>query len=418
MADATYTVDFSAHYPRVQAALAQLQAPQYMAWGKFMNWTTPGKKAVIPNGSIEPQAVKNSPIVVQRELSKEAGTKIEIPMFRRLINKPQLGDAQLSGKEESIKINFAKVYIDEIRHAALVRQGKLSQQVLKEYGIPEWARASLQGHYAEWLNFCEIPSTFYNRFNYTVLNSGTYTNDTNVTALPHPHIYCAGAGSKVSYSGGYPGTAGYTTAVAAAIAAVGMSHTLSAGFLRALNADDQIRKIPYLTTKEGVPFRILATHPYALTGLRNDTELKSLFNSAFIAQMVKDNPILTGMQLFYEGWAIFDFGNAIWPVSSTGSVTTWGPTITDLTSFANYETATLFASIVLGDNALFHATGWDMQWNGETRDYKHVEGLGYSAGLGFSLGTFWNREEGTTGQYQNTDGSAIIVSYAPKPPLA
>jgi Protein of unknown function (DUF4043) len=412
-----YTVDFSSNYPIVQAKNAMLQAPNFMSWGKFMSWNTPGKKAVNPSGGIEASPVKNAPIVIQRELSKKAGTKIEIPIFRRLINLPKLGNQQLSGTGERPKINFAAVWIDEDRHAVLTREGNLSYQVMKEYGIPEWAKGALQTHYAEWCNFAEIPSAVYKGLSYNVLNSGIFANDANVAVRPHPHIYIAG-GSKVGYSGGYPGTSGYASAVATAINAVGNTHVLTGSLLRALNADDQIRRIPYLTTKDNVPYRILLLHPYGMAQLRNDEDLKKLFNSVFVQQMAKENPTLTGMQLFYEGWAIFDFGNAIWPVSSDGSTTTWGPTITNLTSFNSYSSSDKFAAIILGDNALFQATGWDMRWTGETRDHNHIEEIGYTLGFGFSRGDFWNRDDGTTGQYVINDGSALLIHYAEVPKLA
>jgi hypothetical protein len=395
-----------------------LQAPDFMAWGKFMKWNTPGKRAVDVNGGILPAPVKNAPIVVQRDLQKKGGSKIEIPLFRRLTQKPKLGNEQLSGLGERPKINFGQVWIDEDRHAVVTKEGNMSYQVMKEYGIPEWAKGALQTHWAEWCNFVEIPNAFYKGISYNVLNSGLFANDANVAVRSHPHIYLAGAG-KVAYTSAYPGNSGYETAVATAIDGVGETNILTANLLRSLNADDTIRRIPYLTTKDNVPYRILAVHPYGMAQLRNDTDLKTLFNSAFVQQIARENPILTGMHLFYEGWAIFDFGNAIWPVATSGGSPVWGPsTVTDLTTFNSFSAYSKFAAIILGDNALFHATGWDMKWTGETRDHNHVEEIGYTIGSGFARGDFWNREDGSTGQYLVNDGSAILIHYAAVPTLA
>lgn len=416
MPDTFFSHDFSANYPVVQAIRAMFEAPNYMFWGKFMKYNTTKKKAVIPHGSIQPARISNSPIVVQRELEKRAGTKIEIPMFRRLKEIGKKGNEQLSGLGERRHVNFVGVWINEMRHAEVVKEGNMMYQVTKKYGIPETSKRALMAHWAERSNYMEIPYAMYRGLSYSVLNDTViFANDTNVAARSHPHIFTAGQG-KMSYAAGYPGNAGYEATVATAIDAIGPGNVLSASLLKAMNADDQIRRIPYLTTKDGRTFRVLVVDPYGMAALRNDADIKALANAVFVQNLARENPMLTGMEIFYEGWAIFDGGHAIYPISTESSLPVYGPeTITNLDSYNDYTSYSKFAAMILGDNALFRATGWDLRWTGESRDHNHIEEVGYTIGDGFARADFWNRDDGTTGQYLINDTSALLFYYATPP---
>lgn len=411
-----FSHDFSANYPRVQAKRAMFQALNYMFWGKFMKYNTGDKKAVTPHGSIKPARISNAVIVVQRELERLAGTKIEIPTFRQLKEIGKKGNEQLSGLGEKRKINFAGVWINEMRHAEVVKEGNMMAQITKKYGIPGSSKLALMMHWARRSAFMEIPYAFYKGLSYSVLeDTEIFANDANVAARSHPHIYTVG-GEKVSYTAGYPGNAGYEASVATAFDAIGAGNVLGASVLKGLNAEYQIRRIPYLTTKNGMSYRILVVDPYGMAALRNDPDIKAMVNSVFVQNLAKENPMLTGMQLFYEGWAIFDGGNSVYPIGTSANLPTYGPeTITDLDSYNDYSAYYKYGAMILGDNALFRATGWDMKWTGESRDHDHIEEVGYSIGDGFSRNDSWNRDDGTTGQYVINDNSALLGYYATKP---
>lgn len=423
MADTHFSHDFSANYPKVKAAgiNTMFEVMNHMFWGKWMKqYTTPDKAAVRPSGTLKPSAVVNSPFVMHRELEKMAGDSIKVPMFRQLKNISKKGDEQLFNRTEERKINHARVWINTMRHGEKIRKGHLSTQIMKDYGIPKTARAALTMQLARQMNFLEIPYAFYKAYNFSVLtDTTTFSGDSAVATHSHPHFYTAGAG-KVSYSGGYPGNSGYETAVDTAIGAIGATHVLSGGLLRDLNAEDQIMRIPYLMTKDGTPFRMLVVEPYGMRQLREDADIKAMNRAGFVDGMIMRNPELTGMELFYEGWAIFNGGHAVYPIKSNSGTPLYGPTatadtFTNLDDFNSYASYSTFGAMIIGDNAIAQATGWDLKWTGEMWDHQMVEELGYNIGLGFARNDFWNQDDGSTGQYVKNDTSAILGYYAAAP---
>jgi hypothetical protein len=419
MANNLFSIDFSANKPLIQAKRAMFEAFSYMFWGKWMKWTTPDKAPITPNGAMKAGTVDNSPIVAQREFMNQSNPVNEmwIPTFRDLVGLGQTARESLTGMEEERKINFAKVRIEQIRHGEVVKQGKFEAHLLAKYGIPESSRMALTRQFQRRTNFLEIPTAIYKGISYNVLSGGRYVNDATVKTVSHPNFYVVGSGRVSQAAAAYPGTAAYETNVAAAVAGLTPAHVLSAAFLAALNADDNIRRIPYLYTKEGKPFRVLVVHPYGMASLRNDPDLKSLFNNVFVANLAKENPMLTGAELYYEGWAVFDGGNAIWPLSSDGSAITYGPTVTNLDSFNSYAGETAFGALVLGDNALFHGLAWDMEWTGEKRDHGQIESIGYTIGNGFARNDSYNLDDGAAGQYLINHGSAVVAHYGAVPTL-
>lgn len=422
MADTTFTVDMSANYPKVkkQSFDMMIHALDFLVWGKWRKFNTFDKKPIVPNGTLKAQKVENSPIVVHRELQREKGSKLEIPIFRDLVNIGVKGNEQVSGTGESRKINFAHAYINEMRAAEKVKEGQLAAHILSNYGIPESSKMMLQRQFARRLNFLEIPYAMYMGLNFSVLtDTEVFANDANVTVHSHPNFYVAGQG-KVGTSGGYPGTAGYEASVATAIDALGANHVMSGGFLKTLNSEDQIRRIPYLYTKFGRPFRILLLDKYGMAALRNDADVKALSNAALVQSMVGENPMMTGMEIFYEGWACFDGGNAIYPLQTASSLPLYGPTatkdtFTNLDDFNDVSAYTKWGGIILGDNALVEATGWDLKFTNEQRDHGDIEEVAYNIGWGMARPDYWNRDDGSTGQYVKNDTSAIVAYTAQKP---
>jgi len=422
MPNKVWTVDFSANYPvvKAQGVNTQFRALDHLLWGRWEKFTTKDKKAVTPSGSVKAEGVTNSPIVVHRELGRQPGHKLEIPMFRDLKEISKHGSQILSGTGEKRKINFAHVYINTIRAAEEVKEGSLNEHILQKYGIPGSARQALARQYARQLNFLEIPYAMYMGLNYSVmLDAEISANDANIAVTSHPNFYVVGQG-KIDT--GYAGTSTREQAIATAIDALGPGNNISGGFLKALNTDDQMRRIPYLYTKLGQPFRVLILDKYGMAALRNDSDVKALHNNLFVQNVAKENPMLTGMELFYEGWAIFDGGNSIYPLDTADGLPVYGPVSTrhqfnDLDDFNDVSTFTKWGAIVLGDNALMKATGWDMKYTGEVRDHGEIEEVGYNIGLGYARPDYRNRDDGNTGQFTFNDTSAIVAYYATKPNL-
>lgn len=424
MADTTFTIALTMNVPKVQARNTYFSRLADMVYGKWIKWTTDDAKPVNPRAGVNAEAQVNSPIVAHRELigADKAGTKLQLPLFREPTQISLHGNQQLSGQESERKINVADVWVNEIRSGEKVKHGRMSAKALAEFGIPETSKKWLGMQWAKQCNFLEIPWALYNGISYSVLeDTAMFAGDSYVAHRSHPNFFTvSSSGSTISRvgSGGttYPGNSGYETLVGTAINEITTADVLSAATFKALNAEDQIRKIPFLVTKDGMPLRFALVDPYGMAVLRNDADIKAAQNAAFVQNLWKDNPMLTGVPIIYEGWAIFDGGHAVYPLSTSSGSPVYGPTtIADLTSFNDYSSYTKFGMQILGDNALFHALAWDMEWTGEERDHGATKAIGYTLGGGFARGDYWNRDDGSTGQYVVNDGSAILGYYAAKP---
>lgn len=413
---AVFEHDFSGNYPVVKAQQMVFEALKEFFWGPFASFNTP-KRAPISEKN-RPRPV-NSPIVMHWELTRKSGDMIEIPIHRQLKQLPQTGKSQLAGHEERPKVNFAQVPIMLQRHAELPQDSSLSTQTNKDLRLLENTRPALMQHYARCEEYLGASYAMYYGYNWATLTDSWFSAETKISASSHPHIYVAGQG-KVSYSGGYPGTAGYETSVATAIDAIGPSHRFDAGFLQALKADPQIRKIPPIIMQNRNPLRLLVAHPWQVVDLENDSTFNNIVAQAMVAKYAADNPYLIAAKYIYAGFAIFESDTAVWACRTSSGDPEFGPSdisdLDDLDSFEDYSDDTKFAAIVLGNNALFKAIGSPMQYKRRTDDYGELIGIAYMMIHGYSRADFWNRDDGTTGQYLINDTSALAITYAAAPP--
>jgi len=408
---ALYDHDFSGNYPVVAAQKMVFETLKEFFWGPFAKFNTPKESPISKNNRPRPI---NSPIVIHWELTRKSGDIIEIPMHRQLKQLPQTGKQQLAGHEERPNINFALAAIMLQRHAELPKDSDLSEHSQKDMRLIENARPALMSHYARSEEYLGASYAMYYGWSWGVLNDNWFSGETKIAASSHPHIYVAGSG-KVGYGGGYPGTAGYETAVAAAIAGVGATDVMDAAFLQALKADPQVRKIPPIMIKNGNPLRLLVCHPWQIVTLENDSTFRGVVEKAMVQQLAKDNPFLIAAKYIYAGFAIFESDTAVWPCRDN-SGPEFGPgTISDLDSFEDYSSDTVFAAMVLGSNALFKAMGSPMAFKRRTDDYGQLHGVAYQIIHGYSRSDFWNRDDGSTGQYLKNDRSCLAITYAAAP---
>jgi hypothetical protein len=399
------------------------ESSQFELWGRWMKFNTPKKEAVNPNGK-NALTLNNTPIVVHRELQKQAGDHCRVPMFRNLDQLPKYGEEQMAGHEEKQKINHATVYLNLVRHGMFKKTSSMNWQTTKQYDIAKWAKSQLQNHYAKVNSRLGVSNAFYKGFSDNIINDSTWFDGNGANApsgYSHPHIYVAGD-SKVSYGTvGYPGTSTYETAVGTAISGLGNTNVFDTALLNGLKAEPQIRKIGELYTKDGTPYRIIVANPYQINDLMLDPDFKAIAQNALggAKELAKENPYLVGCKWFWNGWAIFDGGHLIWPVSVSAGDPVWGynGTITLLSDLEDWADYTAFGAIVLGDNAMAKATGSPMNFRTRTDDYDEVTGTAYRIIEAYARNDFKNLNDGTAGQYMINDSSAIVVTYAAKPSL-
>lgn len=412
---AVFDRSFTGNQPVILAQKMMFEAQQHHFWGRFGKFNTPDGKAVDPNGKTLPKAVSNAPIVIQRELQRKMGDFLQVPMHRLLVNLPKYGLDQMKDNEERQKINHARVAVDIIRHAVEPQEGIMSTQTSKDYNLIQNARSALMLHYSAVSNYESASWAMYNGYSRNVLNSARFTgNSQNISANSHPNCYAAGQG-KVS---GTPGSAAYETNIGTAVSAIGASDVLDTNLLQALSADENIRYIRPLMMKDGNPYRILVVHPYQLHNLKNDSNFREVTSRADAQAFAKENPLLTGCKFFWDGWAIFDGSQAVFPASVSGGNVVWGPsTVSDMTSYRDYSSYNVFGALVLGDNALFKAIGQNMEFKKRMADYDEIIGIAYRIVEGYSRGDFWNEDDGTRGASLVNEGGAVVLTYAAKPVL-
>ena len=406
--------DFTGNIPVILANKMKFDVLPQFFYGKFAGFTTPKGQAVTSTVTPRPTT---SPVVIQHELERRAGDLIQIPIHRLLTQLPTVGRDQLAGHEERPFINHASVPIDVVRHAELPQDGIMSRQTTKEYRILENTRPALLRHYAMVNEFLGAAYAMYYGFSWNILNSVRFAGDAKIKAVSHPHIFVAGSG-KVGYGSGYPGSDGYETAVGTAISAIGTADVFDTSLLSALKAHQQIQRIQPIITKQGNPLRLIAAHPYQIATLEADSLFQSTTASVYAQQLARDNPLLVGAKYVWGGFAIFETDTAVWPVRVSGGKPQWGPaSITDMTSFRAYESDTIFAAVVFGQNALFKAMGESIQYKKRVDDYDEIIGIAYRAVEGYARGDYWNEDDGSRGQYLINDGSALVVTYAAAPTM-
>ena len=415
---ALFDRSFSGNQAVILARKMMYESQQYHLWGKWSKFNTPDAKSVNPNKGTIATQVSNAPVVVHKELQKKQGDRLEVPMLRLLTQSPTFGLDQLKDREERQQINHASCYVDIVRHAVEPQEGIMSRQTTKDYRLIEVAKPQLSRHYAEVSNYMLASHALYNGYSKNVLDSARYANDANVSANSHPHIFIAGNG-KVGYGvADYPGTSAYETAIGTAVTGVGASDVFDTNLLQALSADETVRYIRPLLMKDGNPFRIMVVHPYQLDSLKADSNFREVTSRAAAQEFAKKNPLLTGCQFFWDGWAIFDGGQAVFPVSVSGGDPVWGPsTVANLTSYQSYASYDKFGAMIVGDNALFRGIANMMEFKRRVDDYDEIKGVAYRTVEGYSRGDFWNEDDGTRGQYLVNEGSAIVVTAAAKPTL-
>lgn len=390
----------------------------YEGWGKWFKFNTPKKQAVDPNRM--PSVTRNAPIVVHRELEKGGHDHISVPMFRSLLNKPKYGEQQMKEHEEKQKVNTARVYINTIRHAMYTKHSGMSALTTKQLDIAKWAKPQLQDHYAKVNARLGVSYAFYNGFSENILDdSSWYTGDgaNAPSAVSHPHIYVPGTG-KVSYGAtGFPGTATYETSIGTAISAMDAAAQFDTELLSGLRAESDIRKIPFLTTKDGMGYRVIAAHPYQLAQLVADENFRATQNAAMAQNYAKENPYLVGCKYIWEDWAIFDLGHLVWPVEVSGGKPVWGynGTWSSLEDLEDWSASDTFAAIIFGDNAMAKATGTAMNFFTREDDYGAIKAIDYDIIEGFARNEYWNRNDGTAGAYIKNTSSALVITKSSKP---
>lgn len=421
MANALYQHSFSGNYPVLVSRKMQHETIREIFWGKFGKFTTKGEVPV--NQKNRPSPV-SSPIAFHYELKNKSGELIEVPMLRQLKQAPRVGEQDVEGHEEEMKLNIKQVPVELMRSGAVPQYSTIGTQVNRDMMLLKNAKPALQGHYARSMNHLLCSYAMYYGYSWNVLASDRWSGDSKISAQHHPHIYIAGQG-KVPYDGtsGYPGTAAYNQEAGTMINALTASDVLNMSFLQYLKTSPAVLKIPRIQMKDGNPLWIMIAHPWQIKSLEDDAKFRELANATKAQAYAKENPLLYGCQYVAAGFAIFSSETSVWPVRVASSVPQYGPSnfqhgsdpTGDLDSFESYASDDAFAGFIIGSNALSLAIASRLGFAKAEFDYGQKVGVEYHQIIGAARSDYHNREDGSTGQYLINDSSAIFITKAIAP---
>lgn len=412
--------EFTGNQPLILSKRLMFESMLNQFWGQFVKFTTKNMVPAMKNQKVSPV---DSPIVMHNELERKQGDTVEVPLMRQFSGRPKIGNQQLAGHEGEQHVNFKRVYIDVVRNAIRPIEGPMSEQTNKDYSLLSNSYGQLRDNYSRVENYSGVSWAFYNGFSENVMFSDILANDANIKQVSHPHIYYIG-GSKVSYSSGYPSTSGYEGAVRTAIGTVGSSDIIDINALNALGNYAAIRKIPPLIRMKGMTLWGLAMHPWQITALLNSTDggIKNTYDSVMIQSLAKDHPWLNNAVLIWGNFAIFNAGDSVFSCEVSGSNLYWGPQSSTTTGYSDLDDfdappsgRTVFGAIVFGSNAIMGARGSRLKFLRNSEDYGALQGIAYQSLEGFSRSDYYNKDDGTAGQYMINESSAIVLSYAAQP---
>jgi hypothetical protein len=173
-------------------------------WNKFIGFI--GSKGRYPESIAAGQkstrlAPTGQPIEVLTDFQHQGGLTMDIPVKYPLTEPPVYGDNQLLGTEESSKIAYKIVHINQVRKGVKVSDGAMSDQVLQRPDIQlelmGKAQVELTDYNMKW-NGYQPYSALLTRYSLN-LTAAKKDGGLGLTAQSHPNFYVEGAG-KVAFS--------------------------------------------------------------------------------------------------------------------------------------------------------------------------------------------------------------------------
>lgn len=341
----------------------------------FGMWVAPEfiKKAgvdIVPKVGPDGPSFTGAPVEVHRDFVKHGKTTLDIATAMRLVKQPVFGDKPLAGTGEGKRVIYRTVRINVTRKAytppslmsAQITVPWLEQEMLKaEADLTRWWNDYHPGNFI--YSLCAGASLD--------LVAPSAEGGRGVGIVSHPNFYVAGVG-QVSYAGGKPGTAGYESAVASALA--GMTDTsqfhMRVGLVRNLVVEAQRKRIAPIVIQGGYRFYAVWISDAQWVQLQEDPEFKDFYKR--LPEALKSHPLATGAVAYIAGAVIYTdmslFGARINATDSnvTAGTVEYGPAPTAAQRSAGYkvggwienlDTSNLKIGFIVGQSALHIGIG-------------------------------------------------------------
>lgn len=372
-----------------------------MSWGGVVGHTTVTKQK---NGQKDYGTMGATPISVVRDFVEEGRDNMLLPFLNRLTGSAVFGDTQVKGTGEEQSLRYTRTYINQWRKAALQMSGRMSNQRVKMYNLPEKVKRQLMTWVAEYINSL-ITQSFYKGVSEN-LYSGTVEDGLGLDVRYHPNTYVHKTSDGTITAAG---TEFYTKTAAEYLAEAYTATSLvaSAKMLAEFSTICRLNRFNQVTNEGGQDFWLLKVHPRVMKALMADSTINTTANAAY-AQTLMKHPMIGNQQiLYYMGFAItedllacrsMDANGKLASTTTDGIGRTVNPWIMPQAGNANGT----YPCLLVGDGAMAMGMGGDQDLyiTYEVDDHENVKeiAVGQISGV--------NRVE----QFSSADEASVYVT--------
>jgi len=269
----------------------------------------------------------DSIIHVKKDLTKQAGDSITVPLVMQLSGDGVAGDSTLEGSEEALTFYDCSVPVNQQRFGVLLAGAMTEMRVA--FDLRKQAKDRLR-------------HLFTNYFAYNSLANLT-------TAAPATEIPFA------------PTSAG--TAITTITSITAGDNKLTCSLISKARRTAMLHAPKVMPVRvEGKDYFVLLVHPYAAKDLKTDTTW--LNANYYAAERGSSNPLFTGMLGIYDGVVLYEYERTVMTTEGASS-------------------AKVCKNLLLGRQAGLWGIGKPMFWKEKSFDYENQSGfaVGYIGGI-------------------------------------
>ncbi len=320
------------------------------------------------------------PIEILNECAKAGRDNILIPFLSALSGDRVHGDTVLKGTGEDMSMKWLRSYVNQWRKAVMKKSGNMSEIRAKIYKLYDEAKPLLIDYIAKQENQ-DCYQAYYEGVS-EGLSKGTNEDGQGLYKRLHPNFWHNDTGVWEIIAG----TEGQTPTAAEMDTAVTACDVKWTGaYLWSARTLMMKKRIPQMTTKNGVRYWNIIFQPITLQNLIADTTYyKTALQAAYTG--TKDMPEMQGIAGFYAGFAIYEdvVGVRGWDAAA-------GPWFYGATNATRFEPATVTdntCAVVFGANSMGKAIGRDWHFTDEIDDHRNTIEIGAAVTHGYNRPDF------------------------------
>jgi len=388
-------------------------------WTRYMGFV--GSKGNYPQsvalGSSETKNLTptGKPIEVLTNFMDEPGDTMEIPLLNPLTDQP-LYDVQLLSNEEEPKLTYMSVHTHIFRKGVVLRDSKVSEQVLKKIAkkLMSKSQSQLKDYFRRLIGYQPYLALL-EKYSHNMTTAKAVYGGLGLTAVLHPNFYVAGT-TKPTWS---ETAATYATNVANALTTLTdtTDKRMSAEMVKKMVREASISLIRPATNINGTLLYDIVMSEAAAYDLSKDEEFRTAFNYAYMGAQEKSK-----LQYGQIDGTVF-FNALIHVDQNIPDAKISGDTGFDSSktvSFGNYNTymanpcssGNRKLAILFGASAIGCGYAAPLSFEQEDWDYKYKLTEGADMYIGFERPDIidYDGKYGTAG-YLHRNASSLVVAH-------